>query len=189
MLPRLTVRQRTQTCEQMKMMGCSEHCHRGAPGTVPSQRGKVREGLSAPATLSVNLDGWPSSIKTAWERVLHQPQQTFPPPGRHSFPAHLTLALPSLWLTVKLGLCQRVVPLGLCRVAALRLRSAKTWAIVEPRKARAVHSRRAAWWDFHLKSATASGCLPPPGPAPALQQFLFVPVGLGFCWLELRCDG
>lgn len=112
-----------------------------------------------------------------------------PPPRRHSFPARLTSALPSLWLTVKLGLCQQVVPLGLCRVAAQRLGSAETWAIVEPRKARAVHSRRAAWWDFHLKSATASGCLPPPGPAPALQQFLFVPVGLGFCWLELRCDG
>lgn len=81
--------------EQMKTTGYSKHCHRGTPGMVPSQHGKVEEGFSAPAAPSVNPDEWPISIQTAAEMILHQPQRTFPPPRRDSAPTH-ELASPGL---------------------------------------------------------------------------------------------
>ena len=64
----------------------------------------------------------------SWAAIViqHQPRQNVPL-LRDSFPTHLSPALPSLWLTVKLEFCQPVLPLGLCRMAAQRLGLAKTW--------------------------------------------------------------
>ena len=175
-LPRPTVRQRTRMSKQMKMMG-AENLPQGSPGTVPSQHGKAREGFSALVTPRANVDRWHVSIEAAREVVVHQPHrpshhrgEILLPPASPRFSRPFEMGFPPL------GLCQRVVPLGLCRVAV----GDQGWLRPRPAWSQG-RAGGAARWDFHPETATARGhehlpsflsasTRPSTSPAPAQHQ-------------------